>query len=68
MGVRQDKYPPWRIDVASDQPQSAETQQESAKTAPPPPNPPADNRPKHHGSETRHALIGFRGLLQRAAQ
>jgi hypothetical protein len=39
--------------VTSGQPQSAETQQESAKTAPPPPNPPADNRPKHHGSETR---------------
>jgi hypothetical protein len=28
-------------------------QQESATTAPPSPNPPADNRPKHHGSETR---------------
>jgi hypothetical protein len=52
-GVRQDKYPPGRIGVTSGQPQSAETQQESAKTAPPPPNPPADNRPKHHGSETR---------------
>jgi hypothetical protein len=52
-GVRQDKYPPGRIEVASDQPQSARTQQKSAKTAPPPPKPPADNRPKHHGSETR---------------
>jgi hypothetical protein len=52
-GVRQDKYPPWRIDVASDQPQSAAAPPESARNAPPPPNPPADNRPKHHGSETR---------------
>jgi hypothetical protein len=52
-GVRQDKYPPRRIDVFSDQPQSAAAPPESAKTAPPPANPPADNRPKHHGSETR---------------
>jgi hypothetical protein len=51
--VRQDKYPPGRIEVASDQPQSARTQQKSAKIAPPPPKPPADNRQKHHGSETR---------------
>jgi hypothetical protein len=52
-GVRQDKYPPGRIGVALVQPQSAERQQISAKKALPPPNPPADNRPKHHGSETR---------------
>ena len=52
-GVRQDKYPPGRIDVFSDQPQSAAAPPESAKIAPPPHNPPADNRPKHHGSETR---------------
>ena len=52
-GVRQDKYPPGRIDVFSDQPQSAEAPIESAKTAPLPANPPADNRPTHHGSETR---------------
>jgi hypothetical protein len=55
-GVRQDKYPPGRIDVFSDQPQSAEVPTESAKTAPPPANPPADNRPKHHGSETRQTV------------
>src|SRR5688500_3922111 len=52
-GVRQDKYPPGRIDVFSDQPQSAAAPTESAKTASPPANPPADTRPKHHGSETR---------------
>jgi hypothetical protein len=52
-GVRQDKYPPGRISVASEQPQSAKKQQESASTELFPPNPPADNRPKHHGSETR---------------
>jgi hypothetical protein len=51
--VRQDKYPPGRIDVASDQPQSAAAPTESARNAPPPDTPPADNRPKHHGSETR---------------
>jgi hypothetical protein len=49
----QDKYPPGRIQRASVQPQSATTQQESATTAAQKPNPPADNRPKHHGSETR---------------
>ena len=37
----------------SDQPQSAETPPESAKNASSSTNPPADNRPKHHGSETR---------------
>jgi hypothetical protein len=52
-GVRQDKYPPGRIGVASDQPQSAAAPTESANNAFFPPNPPADNRPKHHGSETR---------------
>jgi hypothetical protein len=52
-GVVQDKYPPRRIDGASDQPQSAAAPTESAKSASPSPNPPADNRPKHHGSETR---------------
>jgi hypothetical protein len=52
-GVRQDKYPPRRIDGASDQPQSAEIPPESAGRAEFSPNPPADNRPKHHGSETR---------------
>ena len=52
-GVRQDKYPPGRIDVASDQPQSAAAPTESASNGIFPPNPPADNRPKHHGSETR---------------
>jgi hypothetical protein len=52
-GVRQDKYPPGRIGVASVQPQSAELPPKSAKNTSPPPNPPADNRPKHHGSETR---------------
>ena len=52
-GVGQDKYPPGRIDVFSDQPQSAAAPTKSAKTAPPPANPPADTRPKHHGSETR---------------
>ena len=52
-GVVQDKYPPRRIEGASDQPRSAAAPTESAKKASPPPNPPADNRPKHHGSETR---------------
>jgi hypothetical protein len=52
-GVVQDKYPPGRIDVFSDQPQSAAAPTKSANTASPPANPPADNRPKHHGSETR---------------
>jgi hypothetical protein len=52
-GVRQDKYPPGRIDVLSDQPQSAEVPPKSAKNASPPASPLADNRPKHHGSETR---------------
>jgi len=52
-GVRQDKYPPGRIDVFSDQPQSAAAPTKSANTAPLPSNPPADIRPKHHGSETR---------------
>jgi hypothetical protein len=49
----QDKYSPGRIDVYSDQPQSADVTPESAPNATPPPNPPADNRPKRHGSETR---------------
>jgi hypothetical protein len=53
----QDKYPPGRIDVASDQPQSAEILTESARRAEFPPNPPADNRPKHHGSETRQTAM-----------
>jgi hypothetical protein len=53
----QDKYPPGRIDVASFQPQSAEWQQKSAKIAPSFPNPPADNRSKHHGSETRQTAM-----------
>jgi hypothetical protein len=52
-GVMQDKYPPGRIDGASDQPRSATMPQESATTVPPSFNPPADHRPKHHGSETR---------------
>ena len=52
-GVRQDKYPPGRIGVASVQPQSAELPPKSAQNTSPPANPPADNRPKHHGSETR---------------
>jgi hypothetical protein len=52
-GVRQDKYPPGRISVASGQPQSADRPTESARSTEFPPNPPADNRPKHHGSETR---------------
>ena len=52
-GVVQDKYPPRWIDVFSDQPQSADVTPESATKATPPYNPPADNRPKHHGSETR---------------
>jgi hypothetical protein len=52
-GVVQDKYPPGRIGVASDQPQSADTSTESASNGVFHPNPPADNRPKHHGSETR---------------
>jgi hypothetical protein len=52
-GVMQDKYPPRRIDGASDQPQSAQVSSESASNGVFPPNPPADNRPKHHGSETR---------------
>jgi hypothetical protein len=52
-GVRQDKYPPGRIDVALDQPQSAQIPTESARRTEFPPTPPADNRPKHHGSETR---------------
>ena len=37
----------------SDQPQSAEIPAVSARRAEFPPDPPADNRPKHHGSETR---------------
>jgi hypothetical protein len=52
-GVRQDKYPPGRIQVFSEQPQSAAILLESATTVPTPPNPPVDTRPKHHGSETR---------------
>jgi hypothetical protein len=52
-GVVQDKYPPGRIGVASDQPRSADTSTESASNGVFPPNPPADTRPKHHGSETR---------------
>jgi hypothetical protein len=52
-GVMQDKYPPRRIDGASNQPQSAQVSSESASNGVFPPNPPADNRPKHHGSETR---------------
>jgi hypothetical protein len=52
-GVVQDKYPPGRISVASDQPQSAAAHTESASNGVVPPNPPADTRPKHHGSETR---------------
>jgi hypothetical protein len=52
-GVRQDKYPPGRFQVFSDQPQSADEPPESAKTASLPTTPPADHRPKHHGSETR---------------
>ena len=39
--------------MCSDQPQSADVPPISAKSAPPPANPPADNRQKHHGSETR---------------
>ena len=54
-GVVQDKYPPGRIDGVSDQPQSAAIPTESARSAKFPPNPPADNRPKHHGSETRQS-------------
>jgi hypothetical protein len=56
-GVRQDKYPPGRIRVFSEQPQSAERQQISAKKTSPPTNPPADNRSKHHGSETRQTAM-----------
>jgi hypothetical protein len=52
-GVRQDKYPPGRFQVFSDQPQSATPEPESAENTLPLTNPPADNRPKHHGSETR---------------
>ena len=52
-GVRQDKYPPGRIDEFSDQPQSADTPPISAKNTVITPKPPAENRPKHHGSETR---------------
>ena len=68
-GVRQDKYPPGRIDVFSDQPQSAEIPPESAGRAAFPPNPPADNRPKHHGSETRQtAQIAGRAPLATKAK
>jgi len=38
-GVLQDKYPPRRIKAASEEPATAST--------------PADNRPRHHGSEKR---------------
>jgi hypothetical protein len=55
-GVRQDKYPPGRIEVFSDQPQSADIPPISATSATPPANPPADSRPKHHGSETRQTV------------
>src|SRR5438132_5696190 len=52
-GVGQDKYPPGRIAAASTQPLAAnpepETAQEGSATA----REPADNRPTHHGSETR---------------
>ena len=41
------------MSVASAQPQSANPEPESAGNASSAPNPPADNRPKHHGSETR---------------
>src|SRR5688572_22208210 len=68
-GVRQDKYPPGRIDVFSDQPQSAAAPTKSANTAPPPANPPADNRQKHHGSETRQtAQIWGRAPLSTKAK
>ena len=68
-GVRQDKYPPGRIDVFSDQPQSADIPPESAKNTAPPTKPPADNRPKHHGSETRQtAQIWGRAPLSTKAK
>ena len=40
--VMQDKKPPWRFTIASEKPSTASTE--------------ADNRPKHHGSETRQTL------------
>jgi hypothetical protein len=55
-GVMQDKYPPGRIQVFSDQPQSAGAPPVSAKNTSSSTKPPADNRPKHHGSETRQTL------------
>src|SRR5688500_3712402 len=68
-GVRQDKYPPGRIDVFSDQPQSAETPPESAKNTSSPTNLPADNRPNHHSSETRQtAQIWGRAPLSTKAK
>jgi hypothetical protein len=68
-GVVQDKYPPGRIDVFSDQPQSAETPPESAKNTSSSTKPPADNRPKHHGSETRQtAQIWGRAPLSTKAK
>jgi hypothetical protein len=56
-GVMQDKYPPGRIGVASAQPQSAAAPTLSAKKTSPPAHPPADNNPKHHGSETRQTAM-----------
>jgi len=65
----QDKYPPGRIDAFSDQPQSAETPPESAKNTSSPTNPPTDNCPKHHGSETRQtAQIWGRAPLSTKAK
>jgi hypothetical protein len=60
-GVMQDKYPPRRITAASDEPATAAVVADltpPASTKPPRTRnvPPADDRPKHHGSETRQTL------------
>jgi hypothetical protein len=62
-GVMQDKYPPGRITAGSDKPATAtvvadltprvSTKQARSQNQT---SPHADNRPKHHGSETRQTL------------
>jgi hypothetical protein len=57
-GVMQDKYPPVRINAASKEAATAEEPAYIRRSTNPPrtqiySKPPADNRPKHHGSESR---------------
>jgi hypothetical protein len=52
-GVVQDNQPPRRLTAASAEPVTAESQAVTVTRDPITVIPPADNRPKHHGSETR---------------